>query len=269
MDLAELARTLPDVPRWIETRSMLLSGRGEVYGAGSARAFAVLDRKDGLVCVVGRPGEEIVRAAARNQGVRAVISAPEDRDHVRGALPGWEPVRAVLHLPGKDGLRLPPVPEGSARFLYAPEVGSLKGLTGDLREELEVALRRSSVAAAICEGRPVSFCYAAARTEGLWDISIDTLEGFRGRGLAARCVSHMAGEMEWEGLRPVWGAEETNPASLGLAGKLGFVPVDEVAVFHPPRDESSDRAREAYPRIPAAESPGADITDEASESPLL
>lgn len=45
----------------------------------------------------------------------------------------------------------------------------------------------------------------------------------------------MAGAMEREGLRPVWGAEETNSASLGLAKKLGFEPVDEVAVFHPSR----------------------------------
>lgn len=219
---------------------MLLSGRGEVYGLGeSAGEFAVLDREDGLVCVVGRPGEELVRAAVRNRGVRAVICAPEDRDHVCGALPGWDFVRAVLHLPGGEGLRLPSVPEGSARFLEASEVGSLEGLTGDLREELGVAVRRSLVAAAISEGWPVSFCYAAARTKGLWDISIDTLEGFRRRGLAARCVSYLAGEMQRAGLRPVWGAEETNPASLGLARKLGFAPVDEAAVFHPPRGGSS------------------------------
>ncbi len=32
-------------------------------------------------------------------------------------------------------------------------------------------------------------------------------------------------------LRPVWGAEEANAASLGLAVRLGFVPVDELIVF--------------------------------------
>ena len=235
MDLAELARTLPDIPRWVETRSMLLSGRGEVYGPGIVGEFAVLDREEGLVSVVGRAGDEVMRAAVSNRGVHSVIAAMEDRDHVARALSGWEPGRAVLHLPGGEGLRPPSVPEGSVRFLEATEVRSLEGLTEDLREELEVAVRRSPVAAAIVEGRPVSFCYAAARTEGLWDISIDTLEGFRRLGLAARCVSHMAGAMEREGLRPVWGAEETNSASLGLAKKLGFEPVDEVAVFHPSR----------------------------------
>ena len=214
---------------------MLLSGRGEVYGPGIAGEFAVLDREDGLVCVVGRAGQEEIRAAVRNRGVHSVISAMEDRDHVAGVLPGWEPRRAVLHLPGGEGLRLPSVSEGSVRFLEVAEAGSLEGLTADLREELEVAVRRSPVAAAIWQGRTVSFCYAAARTEGLWDISIDTLEGFRRLGLAARCVSYMADAMDREGLRPVWGAEETNAASLGLARKLGFEPVDEVAVFHPSR----------------------------------
>jgi RimJ/RimL family protein N-acetyltransferase len=34
-----------------------------------------------------------------------------------------------------------------------------------------------------------------------------------------------------EGLRPVWGAEERNRASLRLAERLGFVPVDELFVF--------------------------------------
>ena len=36
-----------------------------------------------------------------------------------------------------------------------------------------------------------------------------------------------------EGLRPVWGAEEWNQASLGLAAILGFSPVDEMVVFRP------------------------------------
>jgi hypothetical protein len=39
-----------------------------------------------------------------------------------------------------------------------------------------------------------------------------------------------------KGKQPVWGAEEWNRASLGLAARLGFVPVDELVVFHPARD---------------------------------
>ena len=106
----------------------------------------------------------------------------------------------------------------------------------DLRSEFRIAVKRSPIAVGLEGERAVSFCYAAAQTESLWDISINTLEGFRNRGHAARCVTFMVERMESRGLRPVWGAEEWNQASLGLAAKLGFVPVDELVVFHPPHD---------------------------------
>ena len=33
---------------------------------------------------------------------------------------------------------------------------------------------------------------------------------------------------------PVWAAEETNAASMGLARKLGFTPVDEIFLWEVP-----------------------------------
>ena len=103
-----------------------------------------------------------------------------------------------------------------------------------LRSELEVALAGGAPAvAALADGSPVSFCYAADETEGLWDISIDTLEPYRRQGHAARCVSYMVDEMRRRGKEPVWAAEETNLPSMRLAAKLGFVPVDELLLFRP------------------------------------
>jgi hypothetical protein len=238
MDTKELARRLPDVPRWLETRSMLLNGTGEVVGTSDG-GFVAADAEDGLICVFGRPRAEDTREAVSGMPeARAVVSAPEDRDHVAETLPDYEPVRAVLHLPGGDGLRLPEVPEEAVRLVEPGEVeDSLEKVPDELRRELRVAVRRSPVAAVLFEDAPVSFCYAAARTETLWDVSIDTVEGFRRLGLAAMCVSHMVGVMGAEGLAPVWGAEVNNAASLALAGKLGFVPVDEMVVFHPRRGE--------------------------------
>jgi predicted GNAT family acetyltransferase len=80
---------------------------------------------------------------------------------------------------------------------------------------------------------PVSFCYVAAETESLWDVSIDTLAGHRRRGYAALCAAYLIEHMCEKGKRPVWGAVESNAPSLGLAAKLGFVPVDRVFVFEP------------------------------------
>jgi RimJ/RimL family protein N-acetyltransferase len=39
--------------------------------------------------------------------------------------------------------------------------------------------------------------------------------------------------MENQGKQPVWQAEEGNPASWRLAQKLGFVEVDELALYKP------------------------------------
>ena len=90
------------------------------------------------------------------------------------------------------------------------------------------------MAATIVAGEAVSFCYAGSVTEQLWDISIDTLAEHRRRGYAALCVAFMVNHMRKQGKEPVWGALETNDASLGLAAKLGFVPVDRVVVFERP-----------------------------------
>ena len=40
--------------------------------------------------------------------------------------------------------------------------------------------------------------------------------------------------MAAQGKQPVWGAEDDNAASLGLARKLGFRAVDRLAVVHAP-----------------------------------
>jgi GNAT superfamily N-acetyltransferase len=214
---------------------MLLSGACEVFGVRED-SFAVADAEDGLVCVFGRPApDEIHQALSSLSGRRAVISAPEHRDYVAEVLPDYASVRAILHLPGDEGLCLPEVPESAVRLLEAGEIEeSLENIPAETRRELGTAIHRSPVATALFQGEPASFCYAAARTETLWDVAIETVEDSRRRGLAATCVAYMAGLMRALGLTPVWGAEETNPASLALAGKLGFVPVDEFAVFQPP-----------------------------------
>jgi RimJ/RimL family protein N-acetyltransferase len=69
------------------------------------------------------------------------------------------------------------------------------------------------------------------QTETLWDVSIETLEGYRRKGLAARAARTMIRYMRRRGRAPVWGALEANLASRSLAARLGFVENAGVAVF--------------------------------------
>ncbi|HEX2204788.1 MAG TPA: GNAT family N-acetyltransferase [Longimicrobium sp.] len=229
-----LALRLPDVPRWVEARDLLLHGDGEVTGLAETPelSFVVRDPETGFVAVVGTPDEGAVRAAARPDAPGAVVvAAPEEGARLARLLPGWRGTRARLHLLG-DSPTLPDPAPGQAGFLDPAALDTLP-LPDELRWELRIAARHSPIAATLAGGRPVSFCYAGAITESLWDVSIDTLPGHRRHGYAALCVAHMIRHMRGQGKQPVWGAVEENPASWRLAAKLGFVPVDELALFEP------------------------------------
>lgn len=232
-ELARLASLLPDAPRFVEARGMLLEGRCELLGfeeQESSLSFVARDGEEAFVCVVGRPAREaIAEAAARNGHGGELVAMPENVSVVAEALPGWEAQPAALHLLGENE-RLPEVPEGAVRLLSDPE--SIDHLPPELRAELSPGLRRG-VAASFDGGLPVSFCYAAAETEGLWDVSIETLDGYRRRGHAARCAAYMVRYMRRAGKEPVWHALESNAASMGLAARLGFVTVDRSFVFEP------------------------------------
>ena len=220
---------------------MLLDGCCEVLGPeegdeGTSFVLRGLYPEEKLVSVVGRPaGERVSEAVSRNGNSGAVIAMPENASSVARTLPGWEMRPAILHLLGEGGLT--EMPEGEVRLLSGPE--GLRALPSGLREglraELEGALERGTpLAASFVEDVPVSFCYVASETEGLWDVSIDTLEGHRRRGHAGRCAAFMVRHMrETAGKEPVWGALETNAASMNLAAFLGFVPVDRYFVLEP------------------------------------
>lgn len=212
---------------------MLLANRCEVYGLeGSAlQNFVVRNPASTTISIIGKPASEsILEAVDASGGKEDLLAFEDNHSFVKSVLPDWESERAVLHLLG-DSPALPLVPAGMVRFLRPGEVASLSGLSDELEEELLVAEKQTRIAATIVDDQPVSFCYAGAVTETLWDISIDTVEGFRNRGLAALCVAFMIDVFDRQGKRPVWGALESNIASMNLAAKLGFVPVDDLFVF--------------------------------------
>ncbi|MDP8952601.1 MAG: GNAT family N-acetyltransferase [Actinomycetota bacterium] len=242
-EMRRLAALLPDIPRFLETRGMLLEGCDllglEEDTEGPSFVVRGLYPEGELVSVLGSPASgAIAEAVDRNGDSGAVIAMPENAPLVARAVPDWKMQPAILHLLGQAGLQESPgTPEGEIRLLSDQEESVVLPpvLQPDLRAELEDALRRGTpLAAMFVEDGPVSFCYVASETEGLWDVAIDTLDGHRRRGYAAWCAAFMVRHMyETTGKDPVWGALETNVASTSLVAKLGFVPVDRYFVLEP------------------------------------
>jgi hypothetical protein len=233
--LRRLAAELPDLPRLVETRGLLLAGRCQL--ARDEESCVVAATQVPLACVVGAPATALVRAAAeRAGGATTVLCASEAARRVGEALPERRLQRARIHVlgAGHGGVpRAEPADGVELRLLTADEADLLRELPDELRTELTLALAQSVVAAAFVDGRPVSFCTAPWVTERWWDVSVDTVAEHRGRGLAARCYERLRIELAATGREPVWGAVEENVASLRLAARLGFVQVDELALFEP------------------------------------
>jgi hypothetical protein len=232
--LAELARRLPDIPRWVETRWMLRSTWCEVTGLHpSRRDFVVRSTRRPLAAVVGRPEAAFIRDAAERVAGGDLIAPEENAEHVASALPGWSREGAVIYR-WPEGRPLPARAPAEDVRPVVPTAAMLEHVPAPLAGELLDVAEWSLVVAAYDAGAPASFCYACAVTETLWDVSIDTLEPYRGRGLAERAVGCLMGLMAARGKLPTWGAADSNPASQRLALKLGFQPDDRLALFSAP-----------------------------------
>jgi len=233
---ARLLGELPDVPRWIETRAILRSPDSQVFAGPVLDDGVVVRLVHGamsVVSVIGHPPAYVLAAAIDGTtAMTPVVAQQSDAAHVDELLseigsaldePGWRRERMLFH--SLTSVRpLPPLDAGvSIRLLTRDD--PLDHLPPGLRHEMSHARVLTATAAAVVDGVAASFCYACFTTESLWDVSIDTLEEYRGRGLAAHTVRFMIDRMREQRLEPTWGALESNGASLGLAARLGFAPV--------------------------------------------
>jgi RimJ/RimL family protein N-acetyltransferase len=236
-EVRRLLEHLPDTARWVEARGMLLSGRGRLAERGPAPGDALLVADDEhLAVITGHPGERELVTAPGHLATVSTLVFPADQeslpDIVRRLLPGWAEGEAVLHELVDARLRaLRPPREADVRWLLDPAFCRLEHLPDRLAEELRRAADVSPIAAAFDQGAPVSFCYAAWQTETRWDVSIDTAPFARRRGHAAAAAAFLIEAFARAGKRPVWGAMAGNAASLALARRLGFTPVDVLRVF--------------------------------------
>jgi hypothetical protein len=222
---------LPDLPRWIEAHGMAADPASWQRRLGGG--FAVGNDAARLVVVAGDAGAGQVAALARELPSHTMLFAIERAD--LAAATGREVVRALLHTlagrsdaggpgPGNDDL---PDLEGAFPL---PADASLAHLPAPLADELARVRAHRTIWTAWLDGVPVSFAYAPWRSARWFDVSVDTLPEARQLGLGRIVATAMIRGERAHGREPVWGADEGNTASLGLARSLGFVTVDALWV---------------------------------------
>jgi len=208
---------LPDVPRWIEAHGIASDPAGwreELPGG-----FALGHDQARLIVVAGDVTPEAVAPLAQRPHVILV-----EREELALALRGRRVERAILHTL--------PDPSTLPDFEGAVPLGDAKA-PAPLADELAWARTRGTVWSAWVDGEPVSFAYAPWRSAAWFDVSVDTLPAARQLGLATVVAAAMIQDERAKGREPVWGADEANVASLRLAKRLGFEPVDEIWVCAP------------------------------------
>lgn len=231
--LKDALAVVTDQPRWVELRAQLLNGKGEVVGwDGATASGAIRSRAAPLAGIVGLPRAEVVQATlAPMPRETELIVMPEARQWIEAALPDWHGCPATLHTQPESLELSPPRADINIRLFDRVDDQLLALLTPDLRDEVKHWSAPGPAAAAMVERRAVSLVYVGAVTESWFDISVDTSPVYRRRGLAEACSLSLIERMHQQGRRCVWGALDDNEASLKLAAKLGFIPVDRLVVF--------------------------------------
>ena len=219
---------------------MLLSGYAHVTGGETVEQGFVVRQRHGAVsavAVVGRPPyEAILNALEDITPLTPVLGQVDDAAWIQGALSTvanaatpWQGETFIVHSLDDPDRAVDIVGQPLVRLLRMDD--GLEHLPPGLRHEITHARMRGPVAAAFVKGLAASLCYPCWQTERLWDVSIDTLDEHRGQSLGVAAVRFMIDHMRRGGRAPVWGALESNRASLRLAAKLGFVPVDRIVAF--------------------------------------
>jgi hypothetical protein len=228
---------VPDEPRFVEARGLVLAGAPVVPVGPDAALVLALDETLAVLIGAAEPG--ILRDAVLASRADTLL-AQENMQRVAGAaLPGWRCERATLHTLAPGAIASWPCDPPHVRCLPAgavvsaddavarrsqPGAALLEHVPQALRVELTKASASVPLFCAEDDGLLVSFAYGAYGTESLVDVSIETLAPWRRRGLAADAVRALIGWIVESGRQPVWGALDANVASMRLARRLGFEP---------------------------------------------
>jgi GNAT superfamily N-acetyltransferase len=168
---------------------------------------------------------ELARLAAAERAPRDLDALPEREAVLRARLAAAAPVEQVFH---GAAFRFP---ESLVAAEESPDLVELGPGDERLVAESFPALAASLAGRAPClafveAGRAVSTCYCAtsATRPAAWvEAGVETLPGFRGRGLASRTLAAWAHSLRARGVVPLYSASLSNRASLGVARRLGLI----------------------------------------------
>ncbi len=222
-ELPPLGFELPDEPRWVEAHGLWAEPDSwiERWPGGAMLGNAAAQ----LAVVCGQVDGTRARALAAQHCELVVLSAPE----AELELPGRRREPAILHaLDDGEGVHSP----GELVAALTPS-DSLAHVPAALARELAWALQRRAVWAAWVEGLPVAFAYASWRSPRHFDVSVETIRGYRQLGLGRLVAQALVADELARGRAAVWGATADNTPSLRLAASLGFVEIDRLCVHAP------------------------------------
>jgi GNAT superfamily N-acetyltransferase len=213
---AEALAEIADSPATVEFRH--LAEAAELVGLRSGNGLLVADTDGRMVGAMGSvladDVQELLVQKPRECELVVDVAAYEQ---LQGAYRFERAIIQTLNGPWRhpdyliDGLTIRPMTAAD----------SLDHVPDELREELEYARPRTRILAGLMDAVPVGFAYVVA-SSGHADMSIDTLDEYRQRGIATAVAAAMVDAVVAAGKTPVWGAVESNQASLRLAAKLGF-----------------------------------------------
>ena len=214
---------LPDLPRWVEAHGVAADPDGwcEPLGGG----LAIGHDATRVIIIAGAAEVDAATALVAARPTHAVVFGGERSDLVAAFEARGRLVERVIVHTLADAEALPDL-DGAALLGDA----AVTDVPPELAAELAWARARGPVWAVWVDGAPQSFAYALWRSPGWFDITIETLAGYRQLGLGTIAVTAMIRAERAAGREPVWAANEDNTASLALARRLGFTPIDEIWV---------------------------------------
>ena len=157
---------------------------------------------------------ELARLAAAERIGRPLEAPPERIESFRARLEAEAPIESVYHGPAFR------FPEPEAAAGADPGIVHLTPERVELLGEEFAALRpvlalRQPCFAALSEGRAVAACYVAARSPRAAEAGVETLPGFRGRGLASRATASWARRRACGGTAPALQHRVAEPRVAG------------------------------------------------------